>query len=40
MLKLVLGATDVDARLQGKFDEAVALLKTAKRAKSTKKLAA
>jgi hypothetical protein len=39
MLKLVLGATDLDARLQGKLDEAVALLKTEKRAKSTKKLA-
>lgn len=39
MLKLVLGATDIDARLQGKLDEAVALMKTEKRAKSTKKLA-
>ena len=38
MLKLVLGATDVDARLQGKLDEAAALVKTEKRAKSTKTL--
>lgn len=40
MLKLVLGADSVDSRLQGKLDEAVSLLKTEKRAKSTKKLRA
>ena len=37
MLKLVLGATDVDARLQGKLDEAVSLMKTEKKAKVSKK---
>jgi hypothetical protein len=37
MLKLVLGADDVDARLQGKLDETVSLMKTEKRATRTSK---
>jgi ParB-like chromosome segregation protein Spo0J len=37
MLKLVLGADDVDVRLQGKLDETVSLLKTEKRARGSKK---
>jgi len=37
MLKLVLGADDIDKRLQGKLEEALALQKTEKRTKSTKK---
>lgn len=39
MLKLVLGDKDIDARLQGKLDEALALLKTAKKASASKKAA-
>jgi ParB-like chromosome segregation protein Spo0J len=37
MLRLVIGDKDVDARLQGKLDETISLLKTEKRAKATKK---
>jgi hypothetical protein len=41
MLKLVLGADDVDARLQGKLDETVGLLKSEKRVtKKSKKVVA
>jgi ParB-like chromosome segregation protein Spo0J len=40
MLKLVLGADGVDARLQGKLDEAIALMKTEKRPRVSKKSAA
>jgi ParB family transcriptional regulator, chromosome partitioning protein len=39
MLKLVLGEADVDARLQGKLDEAVSLMKTEKKAAKTSKKA-
>jgi len=39
MMKLVLGSDDVDARLQGKLEEAVALVKTDKRARTSKKVA-
>jgi ParB family transcriptional regulator, chromosome partitioning protein len=37
MLKLVLGAEDVDSRLTGKLDETVALMKTEKREKAKRK---
>jgi transposase len=39
MLKLVIGAPDVDARIQGKLDEATSLLKNEKRARASKKSA-
>lgn len=39
MLKIVIGVKDVDARLQGKLDEALSLLKTEKRARVSKKSA-
>jgi ParB family chromosome partitioning protein len=37
MLKLVLGADDVDVRLRGKLDEVLSLMKTEKKARTSKK---